>query len=342
MVHRQSRCGQPADDFAGGGGHRFSHDADRANLRKNHDRNNHGHHRFPGATPAEVNESIVIPIEDRLEGLEGARKITSTAATGLGTFTLSLTRRAKVRDVLNDVEDEIDQITVFPEAAERPRITRVDPDELAVQFALFGGTSILDLKGLAERVRDDLLALPGISQVEILGVPEDRIDIEVPPETLEAYGLGLGDLARAVAAQSLDLSGGFIDAGAARIQLRTVGEQETASGFAGLVLFDGVNGARVSLGDIATIRETLDESTIRSQVGDASAVFVSVYRGGGEQVLDVADAAIACLVDELRPTLPDQISAELWRNETEQLRGRINLLTKNGLIGVTLILTILM
>jgi multidrug efflux pump subunit AcrB len=297
---------------------------------------------FPGATPAEVEEGIIIPIEDRLEGLEGIRKITSTASTGVGTVSLSLMRGAQMREVLSDVEDEVDQITVLPQAAERPRITQVDPDELAVQFAIYGDTSIQDLKRLAERVRDDLLALEGISQVEILGAPADRIDIEVRRETLQAYGLGLDDLARTISAQSLDLSGGTIDTGVARIQVRTLGEREDALSFRDLILFDGANGARVTLGNIAQVSETLEEDAIVSQIGNDQAVFVSVYRAGSEQVLSVAEIAETYLETELKPSLPSQITAELWRDEAAQLSGRIDLLAKNGIIGVALILGILM
>lgn len=296
---------------------------------------------LPGAAPSEVLDAIVVPIEDALLGLEGIRKITSSARSGVGTVTAESMRGTDLRELRDDIVAEIDQITVFPEASEAPTIVEADPDELAIQIALTGGPAD-DLKTLAEQVRRELSDLPEISRAEIVGIAEDQIDIEVPRETLRAYGLGLPELAERVGAQSLDLSGGEIDAGTANLTVRTLGERDTAAGFRDIVLLTSENGAMVRLGDIAQIREGVADTAVTARLDGDPVVLVSVYRVGAEQVLGVVDAAKTYLDEELRPRLTGGLEARVWRDEAEQLRGRINLLIENGAVGISLILVILL
>ena len=297
---------------------------------------------YPGATPTEVADAVLTPIEAQLQGLEGVRKLTSVAGQSFGSVTAELTRGANLGAIKDDVETEVDRITTFPDAAEQPRIIEVDPAEVAIQLVLTGATDLATLKDLAERVRDEITARPGISEAEVVGAPVDRIDIEIPRERLRAYGISLDTLSRRIADLDLDLSGGTIDTGESELQIRTVGESESAKGFRDILLFTSETGAQVRLGDIATVSETFVESNVGATVGENPAVFVSVYRNGSEQVLGIVDEVRAYLDDELRPTLPEGIDAMVWRNSGADLQSRIDLLAKNGLIGIALILGVLL
>ncbi|CUH40387.1 Multidrug transporter MdtB [Jannaschia seosinensis] len=297
---------------------------------------------YPGATPTEVADAILVPIEERLQGLEGVRKLTGRAQSGVGVVTADLTRGADVRRVKDEIETEIARITTFPDAAESPRVAERDPDELAVQFVLHGDVPVETLKNLAQIARDEMTAKPEISQVILSGVPVDLIEIAVDRSTLQAYGIGLAELGERIAAQSLDLSGGAIDTGESDIQIRTVGEAESADELRDKILFTSDSGAQVTLGDVARIQEVLAETDITASVSGEPAVFISANRAGSEEVLSVADTAIEYLEAELRPRLPPGVEVTIWRNEADSLRGRINLLMKNGAIGVTLILAVLM
>lgn len=297
---------------------------------------------YPGATPTEVADAILKPIEAQLQGLEGVRKLTSVASQSLGVVTAELTRSADLTSVKDDIETEIDRITTFPDAADDPRVTEVDPDELAIQLALTGDTDLSVLKDLARRARDDITARPGISEAEVIGVPRDRIDIEVSRDTLRAYGIALTEFADRIAALDLDLSGGTIETGESEIQLRTVGESQTAEGFRDIIVFTSQTGGRVRLDDIADVSETFEETATSASISGRPAVFLSVYRNGDEQVLSIVDELQAYLDQELRPVLPEGIEVLVWRNQGEELQSRINLLAKNGAIGVALILLVLM
>ncbi|MFD0857862.1 efflux RND transporter permease subunit [Roseovarius aquimarinus] len=296
---------------------------------------------YPGASPSEIADAVLTPIEEQLQGLEGVRELTSTASRGLGTVSAELTRSADIDDVENDIETEVARIGTLPEGAETPRIAKVEPDELAVQIALHGPVPLASLKELAERVRGELTDLGGISQVSISGAPIDQIDIEVTRETLESYGLGLVEMGDLISAQSLDLTGGQIDTGLTDLQIRTQAEADTADQYRDIVLFTGDNGATVPLGAIAEITDGLAETAVRSTLSGDPAVYVSINRAGSEQVPAITDTVLNYLETDLRPTLPDGIEATVWRNQGEVLQGRIDLLVKNGLIGAALILLLL-
>ncbi|MEM9794957.1 MAG: efflux RND transporter permease subunit [Pseudomonadota bacterium] len=296
---------------------------------------------YPGASPSEVADAILTPIEEQLESLEGVRELTGNAVQGLGTVTAELTQGADLRAIRDDIETEIARITTFPAGSETPRVTEVDPTELAVQFVFSGDVSAAALKAVAERARDGLVALPSVSQVSLVGVSEDLIEIEISRADLETYGLTLTQLGGRLSAEVLDLSGGTIRTGATEIQVRTLGDAEAAATLRDRVLFTDAAGGRVRLGDVADVREASVEGGPVATLGDVRAVFLSVNRAGGEQVLAVADAATAYIEDELRPSLPPGIDVALWRDEADSLRGRISLLAENAAIGLALILAIL-
>ncbi len=297
---------------------------------------------LPGATPQEVLTAIVEPIENGVEGLEGVRRVRGTASLGTGVVTIDTVRGVDVREVLDDVETEVERITVFPERAERPRVIEVEPDELAAQIAIAGDIDRRSLKTLAESARSDLLDLPGVSQVEISGIAADRIDIEFSRDALEAYGLGLSQVASIIEGESLDLSGGRIETSEERILLRAVGEGESAGVYRDKPLLVGEGGARVLVGDVAEVREVLEDDTRVARYGDVPAVLVSVYRVGDEQVLNLVDAVSGYVDETLSGAVPDGVEAVLWRDEAESLRGRIRLLAENGALGVALIVGILL
>ncbi|MEL6517614.1 MAG: efflux RND transporter permease subunit [Pseudomonadota bacterium] len=296
---------------------------------------------LPGSSPGEVRDSIVEPIENALEGLPGIREVTATARSDMGTVLAELTRGARIDAVLRDIEAEVEAITIFPDAAEAPQIIEVEPDERAAQLLLTGPVGVDALKSLAERVRRDLLAMDTISQVNIVGAPGDQIVIEVSQDTLKRVRLSLPQFADAVAAQSIDLAAGELENAADRIRINTEGQRETAEDFRQTVMFASEAGATVALGDLAMVTDGFSQNNLISLYGNQPALFLNINRVGDQQILGIVDAVQGYLDDTLRPDLPDGVQAIVWRNEASALQGRIDLLVKNGAIGITLILIVL-
>lgn len=297
---------------------------------------------YPGASPSDVADAVLTPIEEELRGLEGVRELRGQATRGSGTVTAELTRGAAVRDVKDDIETRVARIESFPDGARDPRIAEVEPTEVAIQVVLHGDTTRAALKALGEEVRRDLTARPGLSQVTLAGAATDMIEIEVPRATLQSYMTGLESLGERIEARTLDLTAGRLDTGESVLQVRAPGEARTADAYRDLVVFTGPEGARVRLGEIAEIASTRTEEAVSAEIDGQPAVFLSVERTGQEQVLEIVDSVQAYLDDELRPSLPDGIEATVWNNSGAQLQGRIDLLAKNGVIGAALILLLLM
>lgn len=297
---------------------------------------------YPGATPREVEDAIVKPIEESIEGLEGVRKVTSLASSNVASLVIDLKSGASLSTMLDDVQREVDAITVFPLEAEEPQVVEVDPDELIAQVVLYGNADQTTLKKLAQRARDDLAQTADMSDVRVSGVPDYLIDIAVNPETLRAYGLSLGGLARIVDTGSLDLSAGEVEGDNTRTLIRTVGESETGNAFGRIPIVTSDSGSVIRLQDIASIQDGVAESPIATQYQGKSAVILSIYRVGDENVFDIIAATKRYVEETLSPRLDPGISAVLWRDQSEALRGRINLLIKNAAIGIALVLVLLL
>ncbi|WP_262694717.1 efflux RND transporter permease subunit [Kordiimonas aquimaris] len=297
---------------------------------------------YPGATPTEVETSIVKPIEERLEGMEGVSKITALAASGVASVIVDLKEGESIPEMLDDIQTEINRITVFPLRSERPQVVHVEADELAARIILYGDKNAGELKKVAERVRSDLADKAEISRVTVAGVPEYLIDIAVSEATQQSLGLSLVDISNRISAQSLDLSGGEIENDRQKLLVRATGERRTGAEFNTVVLGAGSTGTPIYLGDVATVSDDLAETPVRAAYKGKPAVFISVSRTGDEQLLDLATAVRGYMKNEIAGVLPAGIEAEFWRDESILLEERIDLLSKNAALGLLLVGGLLM
>ncbi len=296
---------------------------------------------YPGATPSEVTDTIILPIEGKVRAIDGVRRLSAEARAGIATITATLDRGVSVPIVLDDVKSAVGEITVFPSGSETPVVSEVEAPELAIQFILSGDVPMADLKDLAFVVREDLLTFSNISSVDLSGAPADQIDILVSQRTLDAYGFGLRDLASRVGNESLDLSGGTILSDRERLQLRTEGKAETGTEFAELPILSSADGGVVLLGDIATVNDDLADTGVISLLNGKPAIFLTINREGDQQILDLVETSRSYMEERLQPLLPENVALIEWRNEAELLTGRIDLLSENALIGAALILILL-
>jgi multidrug efflux pump subunit AcrB len=301
---------------------------------------------FPGSTPEEVERSIVQPIEERIQGLEGVSKIRATAASNVGQVVIFLHRGVEVSETLEEVKSEVDRILVFPDGAEQPEVIRAEQREQAVQIALSADlpstpAGLKTLKEIADRAREEIIRLPDVSQAELSGVPDYQVTIAVPRQTLEAHGTSLTELAGIVGEQSLELSAGEIETPRDRLLVRTLGENRSGDDFAEIVLFTSDGGGAVRVRDIAEVIDGFADTPVATRLNGKPAVLVSVFRAGDQQILEVVDQVEAYLEERLAPQLPEEVSVQIWRDDAKPLRNRLQLLIKNGLLGISLVLLIL-
>ena len=293
---------------------------------------------YPGGAPEEIEEAIVQRVEDRIEGLEGIDRITATAAENFGIVTAELQRGADISRVRTDIKQEVDRITAFPEDAEEPVVQELTNRRQALQVALYGNATERTLKEAAKQLKDELTAYPNISYIEIDGVRDYEISVEVTREALRAYGLTLGQVAQLVRQGSLDLPGGEVETSEEQITIRTEGQNYTKDDFERIVLLSQSDGTKVRLGDVATVVDGFEDSELITRFNGQPAALLKVFRTGDEQVLQIVEQVRTHLDDEVRPSMPAGMEVAIWQNDAENLRSRLDLLINNGLLGLLLVI----
>ncbi|HBV05450.1 MAG TPA: AcrB/AcrD/AcrF family protein [Gemmatimonadetes bacterium] len=292
---------------------------------------------YPGASPIEVEEAIVVPTEAALESIDEVEEVNATASQNLAVVTAELRSGVDKQRVLDEVKSAIDRIRTFPVQIERPIVNLASPRSQVIQLVLSGNVGERALKVLAKEARDDLIALGAISDVQISGARDYELSIEVSSDVLDAYGFSLSQLATIVRRESLELSGGEIETRDGRVLLRTQGRNETSEDFRDIVVLAEADGTEVLLSDIATVTDGFADSDLAATFNGQRAVVVTAYRVGEESVLDVAEA-VHTYVASFSARLPEGVTASVWQDQSVVLDGRLKLLIKNGILGLTLVL----
>ncbi|RED17325.1 efflux RND transporter permease subunit [Parasphingopyxis lamellibrachiae] len=293
---------------------------------------------YPGATPEEVEESVIQKIEEAVEGVEGVKEIRSNATEGGGSVSIELELGTDIDRALDDIKSEVDQIQTFPADAEEPDVRELTTRQSVMQIALYGDVSEDALKRLAYQLEDQLSSLSEVSYVETSSVRDYEVSIEVPQDTLRAYGLSLTDISRAVAADSLDSPAGSIDTDSEEVRIRTIGQNYGQHDFEEIVLISRQDGTNIRLGDVATVVDAFEDNDLSAFYNGTPVAFVEVFRTSDERVLDIAEQVERYLADEFAPTLPENISYAIWNDDSEVFEDRLSLLLKNAAIGLTLVL----
>ena len=293
---------------------------------------------YPGATPDEIEESIVLKIEEQIEGVEGLKHVRSTVSEGRGSVVAELNLGEDLNRALDDIKAQVDRIQTFPGGAERPEVSEITNRQSVIRVVLYGDVSERTLKELAYRTEDALSALPAVSYVETTGIREYEISIEVSMRQLRALGLTLGDIAAAVRGGSLDLSAGSIATRDEEVRIRTAGQNYTQQDFEEIIVLSRADGTVVRLGDIAAVRDGFRDVDLIGRYRGRPAAYVEVFRTADEKVLEIVDAVERHLEEEVTPSLPAGVDLEIWNNDADILQSRLGLLVKNGFLGLTLVL----
>ncbi|MEO0916356.1 MAG: efflux RND transporter permease subunit, partial [Pseudomonadota bacterium] len=291
---------------------------------------------YNGASPTEIQDSIVRPIEDELSGVDGIDDITANISEGRGGVTVTFLDGEDIEAKLDEVKTEVEGISTFPDDAEDPVVVRSDNSTRVLEIAIHGDATERVLKEEARRLKDELIAINGISFAEVANTRDYEVSIEIDRDTLRAYGLTLSEVARVIGVNSLELPGGSIETRSVAIPIRTIGRNYTQSDFENIVIRSSEGGAQVLLRDIASVNDGFEDADIATSFNGTAAVSVNVYRVGDEQIINIVDLAQEHLRESYRPSLEQGIEATVWQNEATQLQSRIDLLTKNALVGLGL------
>ncbi len=290
---------------------------------------------FPGASPEEVEEGVVLKIEEAIDGLEGIDRITSVSRENLGIITVETLPTADMNVVVADVKNAVDRISSFPLGSEKPVIFEQKFRSRALSVVLYGNADLYNLKFQAERFRDELLASPAISQVEISGIPNLEFSLEISEENLRRYGISFAEVAAAVGAENINLSGGKFDTKDEEILIRANAREYYARELATLVVRGDDTGPIVRLSDIATIHERWEDVPDRTYYNGRPAAVLNIDKTSDEDILEVAETAKR-LVTRFNVT-HETLQALVTDDRTVALQQRIDILVSNGLMGLALV-----
>jgi multidrug efflux pump subunit AcrB len=291
---------------------------------------------FLGATPADAEEGVVIKIEEAIQDIEGIEEIISTAGRGFGRVNVEVHADYEVTEVMDEIKNRVDAISTFPENTEKPIISRTQFQQQVVMLTVFGDVTERTLKEYAKQVRNEVVTLPGVTRAEILGSRPYEISIEVSEFTLQEYGLTLAEVAQAIRRGSLDLSAGAIRSEAGDILVRTKGQAYVGRDFEDIVVRTNPDGTRVLLKDVAHIRDEFVETDRYAEYNGKPAITIRVMSVGNQSELDIS-ARVHEYVDRKVASLPEQVSMAAWADVSYYLKGRLDMMIKNLIMGAALV-----
>ncbi|MBL7032445.1 MAG: efflux RND transporter permease subunit, partial [Nitrospira sp.] len=295
---------------------------------------------YPGAGPEEVEDGIVLKIEESLSSVNGIKEITSVANEGFGSVTAEILDGEDIDLILQDIKAEIDRVTTLPEDAERPVVSKIANRREVVSIVIYGNAPERSLREHAESIRDELLAIPGITQADVSGVRPFEISIDVKEDTLRQYNLTLGQIAERIRQASIDLPGGSVKSRGGEVLIRTKEKRYTGPEYAAITILEKSDGTELKLGDIADVRDDFRETNQYSRLNGLPSAMVAVYRVGDQKPLEIS-RIVKDYVELKKPALPGSIDLAIWNDYSDIYRSRLNLLLRNAVIGLVLIFIIL-
>ncbi len=291
---------------------------------------------YLGAAPEEVEEGICIRIEEAIQGLEDVKQITSTAREGMGSVMVKLLPNANATEVLDEVKTRVDAIDTFPEEAEKPVVQEIMIRKQVINIAIAGPVDEKSLKRFGEQVRDELVSLPNITQVELGNVRPYEVSIEISEQSMRKYGLSFDEVASAVRRRSLDLPGGSVKTEGGEILLRTKGQAYQGKEFGNILLRTRPDGTQLFLRDVSTVVDGFAETDQEGRFDEMRSVLIQVFRVGDQNALDVSET-VYDFVEKMKPRLPERMLITTWQDDSSYLKSRQQLLAKNGMYGLLLV-----
>ena len=295
---------------------------------------------YPGADPEEVEEGISQKIEEAIEGIEGIKQFTTKSSENIATASIEVREDYDVDSVLDRVRSKVDAISTFPVDAEEPIISEVTLKDPVVLLYLSGDMNERRLKEWSEQLKDEIQQLPGISQVSIFGTRDYEISIEVSEERLREYGLSFDQVTKAVRRSNLNLAGGTLRTRGEEIRVRTMGRKYTGKELADIVVLTGPSGEIITLDRLARIVDGFEEDPIQASINGEPSVMLIVYKTKEEDSLAIS-GAVQKFITARQAMLPAGATLKVLYDNTEMLRARINLLVKNGIIGLSIVFLLL-
>ncbi len=295
---------------------------------------------YPGASPQEMEEGVVLKIEENLKGLQNIERVTSTSSENTAVITIEIIRGADINVVLADVKNAVDKVPTFPSGMEPPIISKVENQREVISFVVSGiGVPLKTLKTKAQKIEKDLLRMDGISMVSINGLPDEEIEIAVKEDVLRAYQITFRQVADAVAKNSLITTGGSIKTNAEEYLIRASHRAYYAPDLENIILKSEANGNIVRLKEVAELKDRFNETPNSLAYNSKTAVRIVVNSTNNEDLLSIAEKVKEYI--KVYNAKNSIIHLDIISDSSITLNQRTDLLFSNGIQGILLVLLML-
>ncbi len=296
---------------------------------------------YPGATPSDVEEAICIKIEERLQGLDGVKKVTSNASENVGSVNVEIISGEDPSDMLDKIKAEVDAIDSFPENVEKPVCRKIAGANPVISVAVHGELDDNSLNQFTEEIKDEIDDLSGITFTSIVADLENEIKINIQESSLRKYNLSFQQIAQSINEWSLNMPSGSIKTDDGEILIRSNSQGYNISDFSKIPLIINPNGSIVYLSDISEITDTFsDKFEMDFQFNGDNANLITVFRVGNQNALDVS-ATVREYVEKKNLELPRTVKVTAWDDEARILSGRIETIVRNAQQGLILVILVL-
>lgn len=295
---------------------------------------------FRGATPSTAQQGVTFRIEEAIADIEGISEITSRSSEGRSLVIAEVDGGYEPRNLLEDIKVRVDALNTLPRDAEKPIVSLNTFNPVVIFVAVKGDVDSRTLRDTAAQVRAGLLALDSISNVELQGVPDPAMNIEIAPSVLDAYNLTLAQVGNAIRVGASDVSAGNVQTRDGDILIRSDGQAYTAQEFARIPILSDASGKPITLGEIARVEDSFEENSLLTTFDGEPAVMIEVRRVGKQSALQVSAQTKQFMSDFARQ-LPSGITLDYWDDDSEYLQTRINAVLDSALMGGLLVIVLL-
>ena len=296
---------------------------------------------YPGASPSDVEDAVCIRIEERLQGLDGIKQISSTASENIGSVNVDVLPGQDVSEMLDRVKAQVDGIDTFPEDVERPTVRQFIGSNPVLTIAIDGDVGETALNDITEEIKDEIDGLPEVTYTSIVAKKEREIAIEISENTLRKYNLTFVQIAQAIKNWSINMPSGSIENKGGEILIRSKSQGYTADDFAAIPIITDPAGAIVHLGELSRIKDGFSETyELDILFNSQTSNLITVFRVGDQNAIDISSAVKNYIIVKQK-NLPPGVNITAWDDEARLLRGRIDTMTKNAQYGLMLVVLVL-
>jgi len=295
---------------------------------------------YPGASPQEVEEGIVLKIEDNLKGLEGVDRVTSVSRENSGSINVEIEKGRDIDFMLLQVKNAVDRVPTFPTGMEPLIVSKLEAVRQTISFTISGDNiPLATLKQIGREIENDIRAIDGISQIAISGYPQEEIEIAVNENSLLAYNLSFTEVSQAVGNANILTTGGTIKTNTEEFLIRANNRSYYGDELSNIIIRADASGRTVRLKDVAEIRDRFSETPNALYFNKKLSVNTSITSTNTEDLISSAEK-VKLYIEEFNQKY-NNIQLDIVSDQSKVLNQRTELLTENAIVGMILVLIFL-